>query len=60
MTYDGSWIWIPLGLLNEMPDIKNRLHFCMGSKVAWVMTNQANQSYETLPNTEKLFAYFKE
>lgn len=59
IVHKTDWMWIPLGLLNETPDIKNRLHFCMNSKVAWLMTAQANHSYETLPETEKLFMHFK-
>ena len=42
---NSPFIWIPLGLLNEMPVIKRRLGFCLNSKSNWAPIVQVDKEY---------------
>lgn len=55
---NSSFIWIPLGLLDETPIIKKRLGFCINSKSDWVPVIQLEQEYLELPSSSELEDYF--
>ena len=55
---NSSFIWIPLGLLDETPIIKKRLGFCINSKSNWAPVLQLNQEYLELPSWSELEDYF--
>ena len=54
-----DFMWIPLGLLEQNIEPTQRLNFCMSSSVDWNPILQAEESYEELPQSEVLMAYFK-
>ena len=55
---NSSFIWIPLGLLDETPIIKKRLGFCINSKSNWAPVIQLDQEYLELPSWSELEDYF--
>lgn len=55
---NSSFIWIPLGLLNEMPVIKKRLGFCLNSKSNWAPVVQVDKEYLELSSWSELEDYF--
>lgn len=55
---NSSFIWIPLGLLNETPIVKKRLGFCLNSKSSWVPVIPIDQEYLELPTWSELEDYF--
>lgn len=55
---NSPFIWIPLGLLNEMPVIKRRLGFCLNSKSNWAPIVQVDKEYSELPSWSELENYF--
>ncbi|MCK4103379.1 GFA family protein [Acinetobacter radioresistens] len=55
---NSSFIWIPLGLLDETPIIKKRLGFCINSKSNWAPVIQLEQEYLELPSWSELEDYF--
>ncbi len=49
-----SFIWIPLGLLNDTPVFQKNLSFCLNSKISWVPVIAVDQEYLELPNWNEL------
>ncbi|MFV5466283.1 GFA family protein [Acinetobacter towneri] len=55
---NSTFIWIPLGLLNETPVVKKRLGFCLNSKSRWASVMPMDQEYLELPSWSELKDYF--
>ena len=55
---NSSFMWIPLGLLDETPIIKKRLGFCINSKSNWAPVIHLDQEYLELPSWSELEDYF--
>lgn len=55
---NSTWMWIPLGLLNELPNIQTRLSFCLHSKINWAPAITVDHAYSELPNRSALDRYF--
>lgn len=53
-----DWIWIPLGLLDDEINPKQRLHFCLNSKSTWEDLNLNQINFSALPSQDELQQLF--
>ncbi|MBF7695312.1 GFA family protein [Acinetobacter rathckeae] len=54
-----EFVWIPLGLLDEIPTVTQRLGFCLHSKSSWAPIISFDQEYIDLPTQQELEHYFR-